>query len=208
MPSNILITGLERVLFVSSDASEVISVHSLKKQIESRKVCVRNNTTVYEACMLLGRKGRRVLSCTKWSGIEWSWCSGIAAWWNDYSCKCLSSHSRRKRRLDINTLIIEELPTSIVRRVWVFDSCHGKVDTEKSEHGSLSRFEWTKNEGHQYWEKVCGFAVVVNYYIPSCNSICDPICKNPEQSCIFKNSDFCIMVFCIPKALVSSLYYK
>ena len=34
--------------------------------------------------------------------------------------------------------------------------------------------------------------------------ICDLICKNPEQSCIFKNSDFCIMVFYIPKAFFCS----
>ena len=31
-------------------------------------------------------------------------------------------------------------------------------------------------------------------------SICDPICKNPEQSRIVKISDFYIMVFYIPKA--------
>ena len=32
----------------------------------------------------------------------------------------------------------------------------------------------------------------------------DPICKNPEQSRIFENSDFCIMVFCISKAFFCS----
>ena len=35
-------------------------------------------------------------------------------------------------------------------------------------------------------------------------TICDLICKNPEQSRIFENSDFCIMVFCISKAFFCS----
>ena len=34
--------------------------------------------------------------------------------------------------------------------------------------------------------------------------ICDPICKNLEQSRICKNSDFCIMVFYITKAFFCS----
>ena len=33
---------------------------------------------------------------------------------------------------------------------------------------------------------------------------CDLICKNPKQSRIFENSDFCIMVFCITKAFFCS----
>ena len=36
------------------------------------------------------------------------------------------------------------------------------------------------------------------------HEMCDPICKNPEQSRILENSDFCTMVFCIPKAFFCS----
>ena len=36
------------------------------------------------------------------------------------------------------------------------------------------------------------------------HNICDPICKNPEQSRILENSDFCTMVFCMPKGFFCS----
>ena len=54
--------------------------------------------------------------------------------------------------------------------------------------------DWAKDE----YRKLMG---VCNKYEVR---ICDPICKNLEQSRIFENSDFCIMVFCISKAFFCS----
>ena len=48
-----------------------------------------------------------------------------------------------------------------------------------------------------YFQKDTAVLLTVSY-------ICDPICKNPEQSRILENSDFCTMVFCIPEAFFCS----
>ena len=42
------------------------------------------------------------------------------------------------------------------------------------------------------------------YFPQKFPAICDPICKNPEQSRILENSDFCTMVLCMPKGFFCS----